>query len=663
MASLYTTLGQWQAGRGYKSNVMRGLGGSHLAHGSANAMIDGTDHIRAFYGMSLLGGKIGSRQQFVVDQAYAGLGVDVSAVQGSVFQVRELLTYVGSGQVTYDGLALAGIVASSTLSLLKKAAGVYAAGATTGPFQAGHAQPSAPVVYAKTNPSAGKTPMSGAISVVCWRVSIITGQVSLMSLPSNVVTLSAQSAIVQVPLVDSNGQTHWGFGVPKIGYGELGFFLELPTSLGGEVAETTIAYTRVAGTVTFASGSTTATVDGGVTSADIGRRVTDGTFDTWIVSIVDGTHVTVNDTPGANSTGAGTITGAVDGITRAVEISWTNGALQEQDLAPDRAFPPPACQFAGAMSDVEWAEADGIIYVGDPGQVGSFPPKNAIFAPGAAVLFLRTEDKVTIRFETNSVGALYYVGGSPALEYQTVIENQGIKYAQNAFLGMNNRVLAWFGVPTEIDNTSLEPDPRYASDVLQEFAGWGAAQTATLPIVGGYDPKGKYECWCFQKKVMAKYAPTGDWCAPIDLTGKITGDIVSAVTTAHTLYLSTWDGASTLLYEFDAGTGSVMVVQFDDVQQSPYGNDTINQVFAQVRADNTANNVLVQIIVNGVDAAPVTVFNALPAAATTIELPAREMQPNILNVGKHTVRFTMTSTGGDCGVDWALTKGSVSEAL
>ena len=209
-------------------------------------------------------------------------------------------------------------------------------------LQCGHAQPSAPGLFAKANPSTGKTAITGAIAVSIWRVCSITGQVSLKSLTSVVVTLNNQTAIVQFPSVDLNGQDLWGIGVPKIGFADLGIQYELPTSQGGEVLESDLAYTRICGTVTATNASDTVTVAGGVTSADIGRRITNGTFDSWIIAIVDGTHAQCFDAAGANSAAAGTITHAIDGILRAVEIGYANGDLIGQDIAPDKAFPPPA---------------------------------------------------------------------------------------------------------------------------------------------------------------------------------------------------------------------------------------------------------------------------------------------------------------------------------
>ncbi|HKS27830.1 MAG TPA: hypothetical protein VJS44_08425 [Pyrinomonadaceae bacterium] len=545
---------------------------------SENALVSGTDVVRAFRGVTVLGGKSGSRLLFNADQSYAGLGTQAVNGTGSAFVVKQLLMAIGAGQVNFDGAAISSFIASSTLSFIKKSGGVYAAGASTGPFQAGHAQPSAPLIFAKDSPSAGKEAMTGAVTVVIWRVSSITGQVSLMSLPSNVLELSNQSVIVQMPAADSNGQTHWGIGVVKLGYADLGFYIQLPTSLGGEVSEADLT--------------------------------------------------------------------TIDGITRAVEISWSNGALQGQPLAPDKAFPLPAGQFAGVMNDTLFLDADGIIYVGEPGYIGSFPPSNAIFASEPAVHWLKIGPNAFGRFGKHSVGILMYVGGSPALEYQEILSNQGIALPQNVALGFGGRLLMWLGKPTVLDK-ALEPDFEYANKVMPDFDGWDAGQSTSQPIVPCFDPQGLYECWCFQKKVMAKHAPTGRWCAPIDLTGKINGNIVSHVIHDRKLYLSCVDGLTLKLYQFDAGTGSTMVVQTDDT--APGRGDTISEVFVQARTDDEANNLLIEAITNHEDDSPAEVFDDTVEADKTLFI--RTDEPNIIDAVSHALRVTVPCLGGDASVE------------
>jgi hypothetical protein len=683
MPEIFTTLAEWKLSRGYLSALIRGEGGDFMSPGSQNAMVTGQGLTRAFRGPLSLPTLDGSRVFFNTDQSFAGLGsavvpgsiisseladggsdyavgdtgiinggdgiaayeiltvdglgavltysltspgtayatganvettndgaqpgvgvgfkVNITAVSGggagSVFKVQDLLCYIGSGQLAFDGAYIPGIFASSTLSVIKKTGDSYIPGPLTGPFQAGHAQPPAPVIYAKAPPSAGQKLMNGAVSVVIWRISSITGQISLMSEPSNVITLTDGSVIVTMPLPDANGQDYWGIGVVKIGFADLGWYYQLPTSLHGEVREDELT--------------------------------------------------------------------TIDGHDRAVEISWTNGSLLGQDLAPDKAFPPVPGQFAGSSNDVVWLDADGIIYVGEPGFIGSMPPKNTLFASEAAVTYLKINDGLTVRLGKTAVGTLYYVGGSPALEYQVILENQGIEFAQNACIGANGRLLGWFGQPTVIDS-NVEPQFDYARDVMPDFAGWNS-QTADKPICVGYDALGKYECWIWGTKVMAKHVPSeafGGWCAPIDLTDQVIGNVIACVTARKRLYLCCSDGDQLAIYEFDAGTGSVMKVQTSDISLMNYFCN-LALIMAEARADNTDHPVTIQVVRNYDDANPIadtlSEYEATPRGTGTQVLCPR--QPNILNVNTHALLVTMTSQGGDCGINRLRTLGPKWEVL
>ena len=515
--------------------------------------------------------------------------------KGSVFKVQDLLCYIGNGQVAFDGVHLAGITASPTLSLVKKSGGVYAVGPLTGPFQAGHSQPDPPVIFAKTPPSAGQVSMNAAVSVVIWRISGITGQVSLMSEPSNVLTVANGSVIVTIPdLPDTNGQDFWGIGVVKIGFADLGWYYQLPTSRNGEVAEAALT--------------------------------------------------------------------TIDGHDRAVEISWTNGHLLGQDTAPDKAFPPSTGDFAGAMNDVAWLDDDGIIYVSEPNFIGSFPPSNALFASEPAVTYLKINDGLTARLGKTTIGTLYYVGGSPALEYQTIIENQGIEFPQNACVGSNGRLLAWLGKPTVVDN-SAEPDFGYAKGVLPEFEGW-ESQTAEQPIVVGYDGIGKYECWMWRRKIMAKFVPDDSWSSPINLVegegaNEVIGDVIAAVTVRNKLYICCSSGSELAIYQFDAGTGSVMKIQTSDVSRMGFFS-TVSMVMVEGRADNIDNPVRVEIVRNYDDANPIpdplSDYVATPLGVGTQNFCAR--QPNVLDCNQHAVLVTIVSQGGDAGVNKITTMGA-----
>src|SRR5947209_7904027 len=98
MPENFTQLAEWRLTEGYISAIMRGIGGDHMSRGSENAHVTGTGLTRASRGPLLVAGKVGSRIFFNTDQSYAGLGTGAISGSGSVFNVKSLLTYIGTGQ-------------------------------------------------------------------------------------------------------------------------------------------------------------------------------------------------------------------------------------------------------------------------------------------------------------------------------------------------------------------------------------------------------------------------------------------------------------------------------------------------------------------------------------------------------------------------------------
>jgi hypothetical protein len=128
----------------------------------------------------------------------------------------------------------------------------------------------------------------------------------------------------------------------------------------------------------------------------------------------------------------------------------------------------------------------------------------------------------------------------------------------------------------------------------------------------------------------------------------------AAITGAQALYLAVDNGAGALaLYQYDAGSGSVMVVQTDDT--APGYGDTIVEALAQVRCDNVANNARVDLVVDFEDDAPVNLLNAALAEADEPQL--LRLATNIVGARSHALRVTLTSQGGDAGVDLLETYG------
>ena len=646
-------LAQFSFTEGYISSIPRSLKRTIMAFGSKNALLTGLGFIRAFRGFAPVNpdNQKGSTQFFQTDNSYAGLGSELGYGRGNIFKVQKVLAFVGAGAVRFNGQDL-NVIADSTLKYCKKIGGNYAAPAS----QAGHARPTAPTIFPKNVPGAGKTPMNGSVVVAIHRADSVTGQVSNHSLASNVLVLTGQTVIVPFPMVDANAQDVWGLDVPKPGFGDAGVLYQLKTELGGEVLESVLAYTRTITNGTILHDSNTldiieADASKRFVSADIGRRITVGAFDSWITDIISPTQAKIKDTnAAADATNAVTVRHAVDGILRAVEISWTAESLNGQDLAPYLAYPPPSnISWAGILNDAMFVETDdGIIYVGLPGFIGSFPPKNTLFPTEPATCYLDGSDGVYWRFSKNTFSVMPYVGGTKPVELQTVWKNFGVLFPQNAAIGYMGRVIAWSGKPVRLGGGGREPETAFAFKVNRDFAGWNDAQTKLKPIIAAYDPRNQFEIYAFDKKIMCLHAPSDTWCAPVDVTPYLEdGDyLLAAVVVENELRFATKKNNALGLHVFDRGTGSTMVVKTPDAT-SEAESDTITQINAEIHVENT-QRVLIEVIRDFQDDAPRTVLDIAPGGAPAQHFRAR---PNITNATSHCLRVTMETTGSETGIE------------
>lgn len=657
-------LAKFEFVEGYISSIPRTLSRSILAFGSLNALLTGLGFVRALKGFDAItiNNQQGSSQFFQTDNSYAGLGSATVIGKGNVFKVQRVLVFTGRGTVRFAGQDL-GVKADSTLKYVKKVNGAYVAPS----YQAGHARPTAPTIFPKSSAGSGHTPMDGSVVVGIWRVDSATGQVSNHSLASNVLLLSQQTVIVPFPSVDINGQDGWGIGVVKPGFGDRGVLYQLKTELGGEVLESTLAYTRTISNGTIAD--TTKTLDiteldttKRFTAADVGRRVQIGTFDTWITEVVSTTQAKVNDTnaTGASVTGAATIRHAVNGILRAVEISWTAESLAGQDLAPFDAYPPVSnLSWSGILNDAVFVETDdGIIYVSVPGFLGSFPPKNTLFPTEPATCYLDGSDGVYWRFSKSTFSVMPYVGGNKPIELQTVWKNFGVLFPQNASIGYMGRVIAWSGKPVRLGGGGREPETSFAFKVTKDFDGWNENQTAAKPVICAYDPRNQFEIYAFDKKIMCLHAPSDLWCAPVDVTPYLAaGDyLISAVVVDNELRFATKKSASLGLHSFDKGNGSTMVIKTPDAASDEEA-DTITQINAEIHIDN-AQRVLIELIKNFADANPRTIGDIAPNNSAPVQ--HLRFRPNITNAKSHSLKITIATTGSASGVQKIETMGESS---
>lgn len=656
-----TELSSWVFTDGYASSVPRLFMRTILAFGSRNAILTGLGFIRNFGGLDKISlrGK-GSWQFFQTDNNFAGLGDESGYGKGSVFKVQRVLAVTGEGAVRVGGEDI-GVDADSTLQYVKKVSGNYVSPG----YPAGQARPSSQTIYPKNTAGAGHVPMDGTVCTVIWRIDSATGQVSLASLPSNVLSLNGQTVIQPFPAIDT-AQDHWGIGVCKPGFGTAPVFYQLKTDLGGEVAETTLAYTRTIAQGSIVSGDKTVTLNAATpignrfTAADVGRRVViAGKLNSWIASVTNSFNAETNEAAAATAVNSSTvITHAVEGIPRSVEISWTTESLAGQELAPFDAYPPPSnLKWAGIINDAMFVEtSDGIIYVGVVGFIGSFPPKNTLFPSEPAKLYLDGSDGLYWRFSNNTLLALTYVGGQKPLELQTVWKNTGILYPQNAAIGKGGRVIAWSGKPVRL-GAGGEPDIEFAFKVYKDFDGWNE-QTEQMPVICAYDPVNQFEIWAWNKTVMAVRAGTDIWCSPINVASYLVGGecLISAVVVGNQLRFATNAGTSLFMYLFDEGEGGTMTVQTSDAQ-SPLESDTITQIEAVVHVDDT-QSMAVSVIKDFNDASPVAVKTFNPSGAPSNQtLHARS---NIRCAKHHAIKMAIESTGKNCGVQKISTFGESS---
>lgn len=440
--------------------------GTYLAKGSRNWLIVGINKIVGYKGPLLLNGVEGGKQMMEAAEGYASLGKSDTAGIGSVFRVLTALFFVGAGVVRYNGLST-GATATSTLSLRLLENGAY--NGTT--FQAGLAQPSAPTIFTKA-PGAGFSGtqlIPGTRSLVIWRIRSSTGAVSIASLPSNVVVVaSGETIVITFPLTSSNGDDRWGIGAPLAGRGEFGPFFVLT-----EIAESALT--------------------------------------------------------------------TIDSIPRSFELEWSDGQLAGADLAPIDDFPPPPALFGGTLNDTGFldgcygdlgagqapATLGATIVTSIPLKFESWPPDNLIYTPQPpTAVASRAADGYAYRAGMSTLGALVYTGGDPPISFQLRWPTAGCVAPHNMVIGEQGRLYmftAQHGLARIGEGD--EPDTEWALPFYDDTAGWNPYE-----VVMGWDGQEQFVCACHRKMILPFNTAANRACTPCDLTGKIRGNIISAVT-------------------------------------------------------------------------------------------------------------------------------------
>lgn len=650
----------WDSEGGYASSVPKEATGNYLAAGSENVMLTGGGKTQAHKGATQRVGQKGGFVMNNVAETFASVGQtsDLSGY-GNVMNVFAALFYIGKGLVRLAGSSLL-VTASATLSLLIKRSGSYTSGPECGPWQAGLAAPSAPIIRAVTPPAGLTGKVTGTVSIVIWRIRSTTGAVSNQSPVSNIVSAVNQSIAIQFPLKDANGQDAWGIGVTKHIEGRTGSHFEYAEILESDLV-TTLNRTDVA-TNSASLDITSAT--GGFTSDHIGWIVnlSGGSpacvLSTYVTAVPSSTTLTLAAMPPTTSTGVSmALVRGVGGTARSTVIEWRDGDLINKGFAPTRDFPPPAALFAGTLEDVlfvDGAYADAVsgtsstvrgtgLAPSEPGRPESFSPDTVIFTNDTPTALLRG-DGVYWRFGRNSLHTIQYLGGSKPLSMESVWEGTGIQYQNQACLGEGGRLYLW---PANrgllrMDVTGL-PEGQFATAISEDLA----ACADPLKRVLGWDGISQVLAVCYEKKVWPYFTSLGKWGSPINLTASGIGNIRSAVTENNQLILADDNDD---LWTWNVGNGSIMKVR-TPWMVSAGAMDTVAAVLASVRADNTANPVVIDIFCDGNDVTPASTFSVTPSKTGYSRLPV--VWPNLIDTESHQIQITTTSTtsSGDHGIE------------
>lgn len=639
---------------------------STMAKGSKNVLMTGFDKPNAFKGMSLLDGKSGSRLMMPVGASYGGLGAfGDTVVRGSITRMLSVLFFSGSGALYYDGLSL-GAAASSILQLK-----VLESGGWSAKYQAGLTTPSGAVLSARASLGTGRSGRlkSGTYSVRINKIRSATGARSNASETSNLIVTAetngvGQSARVTFPAIGGNGADAWGVYVSPRNFGSTGAHFLLKEVLESELGRDLSGSLSV---INGAPGLTSSKVE--FSSADVGRTITflsgATSFTTTILSVTNtATVVLAENAPFTSSAATGSIShSTIDGVPRSFEIEWTDGDLVGSPLAPIESNPPEACVFNGGLGDVLFvdgaygdialgvsaASPGSTIIVSQPGRPEEFPADNLLFPPDPPTALIRGGDGFYYRFGKNSMGVVSYTGGTPALAYQIYWATVGITFPHNACVAEGGRLYAKTG---SRGLCRIAPggdiDASFANPVIDEFENWSDEYT-----ILAWDENSQNVCVMNNFDVWAFNSSQGKW-GYCDLTGKVSGRIVSAVTQAGNLFIACEDAATTSirLYKFNSGTGSVIEQRTD--WHFAGATDLIRQIDVTMRSD-TLNPITLKIYADESDVAPVLTRTMTPVKTGLVRLPS--VRVHVQNVASYLVHLSQSSAGGDCGFERIIVSG------
>ena len=420
------------------------------------------------------------------------------------------------------------------------------------------------------------------------------------------------------------------------------------------------------------------------TSAGITEVLTSstGTINTWVTAVgANGSGggstqlITLSGAIGVypSATESVTFTQAVSGYKRAYAFEWRDADLAGADLAPIYDYPPPAGLFGGVAGDVVFvdgalgdtvnvvtntANANPITYPGnviavsEPARPESFPPSNYIFTNDNPVALLEGSQGLYWRFGKNSLGVIRYIGGSPALSYERIWTGAGIVNQKNVTLAGGGRLYAYTGTRGAVRmGTQGDVDTSFSARVADDMAGWTPAN-----VVLGYDANYQYVFYAHNKTLLAYFEPMDMWCAPLNLSATLgTKNILAMVTYNSEVYIAAGDGSGINLYAFNTGTGTVgkLVTQW---QQSTGESDILSRVKFALRSDATTTATF-KAYVNGQSSAVITQNFDIESG---LSVPTT-LRPNVRNARIWRLESSLTSAGGDAGIETVVVDGETSD--
>lgn len=505
------------------------------ALGSRNSVFEGIGKgARPWRGLLSKGANTGSRIMSTVGSSWGGIkDIGVTLGSGSLFQdVGRSLWGIGAGQVSLQGVDVAGFTLSSILQVCLSVGGSYVH-VDSGPYSAGLAQPSSPDVGIVAVSGGGLTgTITGPVSVKIARLRNKTGARSIASTTSAVIVLvQGQTVRVTFPTA-ATGQDYWAVFFTQQGFGGVGLHYRLACQGSLDISEATVA---------------ASSVDGVSRSLEFDYK--DGDLVPELAYIDDyvppaGTH--------------------------AVRLENVMAVL---GCYPDSVSAPTSTNTGtcGAISLPNFYE--------------SFKPRNLVYFPEPVVgVLARPSDSYAYVLCRNSILTLQYVGlqDGPACAVTVAIPDVGVANQHNACQAFG-RIFLWVENGGLVGmNADGSIDYNFASPVKEFTKNWDNTTVvgfnpATLSIVASNGSESV--SFCLQN---------GKWSTPHYFTDAgVAGSALSCATSRGQLLVTVNNAGSHTAYDYDRGAASMLVTSMSSVRGMGGRTRNLMELDVGVETDNT----------------------------------------------------------------------------